>query len=191
MALATALVLSISSVCMVSADLTTTEYSYDENSGFMQTTGSEPDIKFTYLADEEPASVTVEWGEMNFIYSPSVGWGSSFSGFNNGIRVESHCNFPIDVSYLLTINDDTLQDAVGFRVTTEDENGNIGESNNLLTYPDPNDPNSSICDSRTVAANETVEAYVTINNTTPTITGTYQDETIGTIGVEIAKATTA
>lgn len=201
-----ALTISLSSFCTVCAEPAagSAEYSeINEDSGcFVDKNGEKPYVPmyFTYKDVEDVYQVVVEWGAMNFVYSPINGWENSFSIpdgktiSNNEIKITNKSTMPIRVSYELYIDNSTYTDLdtddenadttenIGFRVTTENKNGLIaeGDSNTVLSFGDPGQNLNAFG-----VEGASGSVYVTVENETPTITGTYEQTEIGGITVSV------
>lgn len=196
MALMTLITIAMSGISIASAT-GQIEYSFVDNSGYQveepEHQTDDPEITFTYTPAEEDVvaaqednmltegenTVVIEWLDMNFVYD-GQGWGSSFSGDNNVIRVNNHTSMPIEIAYAVNIDTQTYSDlnSLGFRMTSVDQNGTIDSSLIL------NDENRQYAE-----AGQTVDAWLTIENTSPTITKEYNNEVIGSISVSIYPVT--
>ncbi len=200
MALMTVIAIAMSGMSIASAT-GKIEYSFVEESELQEaelqeaeSQTEEPEITFTYSPAEENVvaseednmltegenTITVEWLDMSFVYNDQ-GWGSSFSGDNNRIRVINYTNTPIEVAYTVNIDTQTYSDlnSIGFRMTSEDKNGTV-DSDLIL-----NDENRQYAE-----AGQTVEAWLTVANTSPTITQEYDHVVIGSISVAVYPVTT-
>ncbi len=185
MAMAAALVISLSTICMASA-AGQAELSYDETSAaFKDDRGNDAAAPMTFTYDDTvTGTVTVEWGDMNFVYSPYTGWGDSFANGNNKITVTNNTTVPIRVNYSIYIDYDytdlDLYDSgstdtnVGFRITSNNNNDPITDANPAIDYTE-----------RNIAVNGSDEVYVTISNESPTINGTYNKTEIGAVNIAV------